>query len=197
MRGSDLTTEARRHRDMSELTERDLNWFRLANSAAPDGFYDFKRRFLARFATRDGWDLQTIEKECWTCDGSGKYAKDVQCRSCDGSGIHHTAEHWLQRWNLCGQIYHVPEFCAPPHWQRGDSQKNEIHGRIAHAEVSPSAARRAYLRLLLRHEPMNFYWAVINRMKWRGQEFKAKWHWRLLKLRNKMGLFPVVDEIPF
>lgn len=129
---------------MSELTERDLNWFRLANSAAPDGFYDFKRRFLARFATRDGWDLQTIEKECWTCDGSGKYAKDVQCRSCDGSGIHHTAEHWLQR-----------------------------------------------------HEPMNFYWAVINRMKWRGQEFKAKWHWRLLKLRNKMGLFPVVDEIPF
>lgn len=186
---------------MSELTAMDLIWFRLANSRAPQGFYPFKARFLKRFAAQDGWDLQIIEKECWTCEGSGQYAKGESCRSCGGDGIHHTNEHWLQRWILPGAVYHVPEFCSPPHWQRGDSPKNEFHGRIVHEPVPEAAARRAYWRLLLRHEPMNFYREIIHLIQWRGQAIRTKWYFKLIRLRNKMDLFPAInpekDDVPF
>jgi len=184
---------------MSELTAKELVWFRLANANATFGFYSFKKRFLARYAKRDGWDLQTIEKECRNCDGSGEYRKGEPCRSCDATGIYRTDEHWLQRWDLCGSIYHVPEFCSPPHWQRGDSPKREITGRIQHEPVSATVARRAYWRLLLRFEPMNFYWEIIGVIKGRTNQFKAKWAFRLIRLRNKLDLFPAMpeDEVPF
>lgn len=182
---------------MSELTHKDLLWFRLANSNAPSGFYEFKKRFLTRFATFDGFDLQTIEKECWTCGGSGEFLRGEICHSCGGHGIHHTNEHWLERWNLCGAVYHVPYFCAPPHWLRGDSPKNEFRGRIQHDPVDAAVARRCYFRLLLRHEPVNFYRAIVELIRWRGQAIKTKWYFRLIRIRNRMDLFPAVEDVPF
>lgn len=184
---------------MSNLTSKDLAWFKLANSNAPCGFYPFKRRFLERFAVQDGWDLQTIEKECWNCDGSGEYRKGEPCRSCNATGIHHTNEHWLQRWVLASQVYHVPEFCSPPHYLRGDSPKREFTGRIQHNPVCLRVAERAFLRLLLRHEPMNFYCIIMNMVKSKMSQHRARLYFRLIRLRNKLDLFLAIetDDVPF
>lgn len=186
---------------MSELTAKDLHWFRLANSNAPSGFYDFKRRFLKRFAEFDGYDLQTIELVCHGCDGSGWYHGDVTCHRCDGSGVYDTREHWLARWNLGGQIYHCPEDHATVWHACNYSYPAPVatfEGLIRHTDVSTKVADRAYSRLLLRHEPVNYYNRLVIRIKDRAYFFRLRWAWRLIRLRNKLDLFPAVkDEVPF
>ena len=181
------------------LNAKELAWFKIANSGHPSGFYPFKDRFLRRFAERDGYDLQHVEQFCWTCEGSGEYVKGELCRKCDGSGVYRTVEVWLERWNLCGTIYHKP-VDPIPHWQREGQVRGEIQGRIQHAPVSDLAARRSFYRLLLRFEPVNFYDQVCADVKARALHYRAVWAWRLMRLRDKLDLFPAVeksDEIPF
>jgi hypothetical protein len=186
---------------MNELTSRDLEWFRLANANAPTGFYAFKDRFLRRFATLVGYDEQRIEKECWTCDGSGKYFADERCRSCDGTGVHHVNTHYLLRYEICGRIYHKPVtfFGDVPENMRKAGPIAELEGRVKHDEVSSAVANRAFFRLLIRHEPTTYLELVKNRWVNGFLHFKARWAWRLIRLRNKMDLFPAVppDDVPF
>lgn len=197
---------------MSELTAKDLKWFQLANACPAPGFYAFKKRFLQRFAVPDGFDLQRVPKMCRVCDGSGYYLLDVECRSCGGDGIHHVNEHWLQRWDLAGTVYHVPLDHADVyhlHGFRYPEPRREIEGLIAkgtsgtgnlRVPVSAAVGQRAYWRLLVRHEPMAFYRSVMELMQWRGKSFRTKWYFRLIRLRNKLDLFrsvPEHDEVPF
>lgn len=185
---------------MKELTSRDLEWFRLANANPPHGFYDFKDRFLRRFATLVGYDEQVIEKECWTCDGSGRVYNEP-CRSCDASGVHHSNTHYLLRYEICGRIYHkpVPFFGDVPENMRRAGPISEIEGRIKHGDVPSQVANRAFFRLLIRHEPTTYYKLVVENWKNGFLNFKAKWAWRLIRLRNKLDLFPAVppDDVPF
>ena len=187
---------------MSELTAKDLQWFHMANAAAPapslwsGEFYQFKDRFLRRFAKPAGWDQQTIEKECWTCGGSGMFTPHEKCRSCDGSGIYRSATIWLSRWDLEGHIYHKPN--DPPPFLV--DPVHEIEGRIKHPEVPASVGYRSFLRLLIRHEPVTFYHHAIGRVQRRiGFHWRTVWLWRLIRIRNKLDLFPAVndDDVPF
>jgi hypothetical protein len=186
---------------MSELTAKDLHWFKLANSNAPAGFYDFKRRFLKRFADRDGYDLQTIDLVCHGCDGSGLYEDRVVCYRCSGTGIYGVREHWLARWNLAGRLYHCPEDHATVWRECGHRYPEPVRtfeGRIKHGEVSGKAADRSYARLLLRHEPVNYYNRLVLLIKDRAYFSQRRWAWRLIRLRNKLDLFPAVDQdVPF
>lgn len=187
---------------MSELTHKDLLWFRLANSNPPHGFYDFKDRFLKRFGTPDGFDLQHVNKMCWSCDGSGEYLKGVACNKCGGDGVYRTNEHWLARFQLGGAIYHKPMDHADV-WHMHDYKwpetKNFIDGKIQHESVDSKVARRAFFRLLIRHEPCVFYRRVCDAIKDRAYWFRVKLVWRLVRIRNRMDLFKAVpeDEIPF
>lgn len=183
-------------------TAKELMWFRIANSGHPPGFYPFKDRFLKRFATFDGYDQQIITKECWTCEGSGLYRADETCRSCGGDGVYRTDKHWLERWILCGSIYHRPLNYSEA-WEVAKTNKpvDIIEGRIQHAPVTDGAARRAFYRLLLRFEPVNFYHQVCADIHARALHHRAVWAWRLMRLRDKLDLFPAVkeahDDIPF
>lgn len=189
---------------MSDLTTKDLAWFRLANSNPHRDFYPFKDRFLRRFGTPDGWDKQEIERVCYSCYGSGEYLVGVDCNRCGGSGIYDTREHWLRRFYLGGQIYHKPEDNATV-WHENDYRypefKNLIEGRVQHAPVDSKVARRAFFRLLIRHEPCVFYNLVCNDLKAGFSAMRAKLVWRLVRLRNKMDLFPAVNDpnsdVPF
>lgn len=184
---------------MSHLTAKDHHWFRIANAGHPSGFYPFKDRFLRRFGMFDGYDLQTIQQHCWTCEGSGEYMTGDDCRKCCGSGVYRTVEVWLERWDLSGTIYHRP-VDPIPHWQREGQVRGEIEGRIQHAPVTAIAARRSFYRLLLRHEPVNFYHQVCAEIKAGALHHRAVWTWRLMKLRDKLDLFPAVEkheDVPF
>lgn len=179
---------------------RELEWFRIANSGHPPGFYPFKDRMLRRFAERDGYDLQRIDQFCWSCEGSGEYAKGIECQKCGGDGIYRTIEVWLERWNLCGTIYHRP-VDPIPHYQREGQVRGEIQGRIHHAPVTASAARRSFYRLLVRFEPVTFYNQILADVKSKSLQYRAVWAWRLMRLRDKLDLFPATpkahDEVPF
>jgi hypothetical protein len=202
---------------MPILTGKDLHWFWLANCNGNQAFYAFKKRFLKRFSFQDGWDMQTIEKECWSCDGTGIYGEDQICRKCGGYGIYRTSEIWLQRWPLGDKVYHIPEFCSPTHEERKqtNSPRNHIEGKIKHGmtvphpltplwpdqfvEIPESVSRRCFYRLLLRHEPMNFYWLVMQFVKDKLSRHRMKMYFCLIKLRNKMDLFPATpqNDVPF
>lgn len=178
-----------------KLDGKDLHWFALANANAQPGFYAFKDRFLRRFGRQVGWDHQTIEHECWACDGGARGRES--CNRCT-NGVYRTTEHWLERWDLGGRIYH-----RPVGWMdvpRPLPKAVEvIEGRIRHESVDQGVARRAFMRLLLRHEP-GFWWAaVVEDVKGRGRVLGWRWKCRLMRLRNRLELFPVVkdEEVPF
>ena len=184
---------------MSTLTQRDLNWFRLANSNPQNGFYPFKDRFLRRFAKPDGYDLQIIDLRCRACYGSGNYTPTQTCFRCGGSGIYDTKKVWLIRYDLDGWIYHKPDdYAYTNNGYSYPTPKNEIEGRIKHGDVPQAVARRAFYRLLIRHEPATFYAMIVERWKSKMLCFRSRLAWKLIRLRNKMDLFPAVeDEIPF
>lgn len=187
---------------MSELTSKDLHWFRLANSNPPSGFYDFKSRFLRRFGSVEGFDLQHVPRTCHACDGCGEYLKGVPCDRCDGSGIYDVRDHWLQRWRLGDSIYHKPMDHADVYHLFGFQYPEpvmEFQGLIRHEQVDARVANRSYLRLLIRHEPIMFYAHVIGLIQRRGKAVRTKWFFCLIRLRNKLDLFPAVpeDDVPF
>jgi hypothetical protein len=187
---------------VSELTHKDLLWFRLANANPDRDFYPFKDRFLKRFATPDGFDLQVIERECWTCVGSGTGPDGGPCRKCGGDGVYATNKHWLKRFDLCGSIYHKPMWECDARADNGGKNpepKNHIEGRIKHGDVDSKVARRAFYRLLLRHEPVTFYNIVTDRMLAKMSNVRANLVWKLIRLRNKLDLFKAVpeDDVPF
>lgn len=180
---------------MSLLTHKDLHWFHLAN-AAPDyflkrDFYAFKRRFLARHATPDGYDLQIIQPTCWTCDGTGTFCQDMECRRCAGTGVYgREREIILCRFDLVGRVYHIPT--EPGEIDPDDVPiKNEIEGLVKHTGIPDGSGRRSYFRLLLRHEPMHFYHLSLQWLtKKRGSNRRL---FRLIRLRNGLDLFPAID----
>lgn len=186
---------------MSVLNSKDHHWFRLANSNPPAGFYAFKERFLKRFATPDGFDIQTIERECHRCDGTGS-DYDGRCERCGGTGIWDTREHWLARYKLGRRaLYHKPMDHADV-WLASDYRypipERIIEGRIKHDDVTISVARRSFHRLLLRHEPVTFYWIAMNSFQSGFRIGRAKLVFCLIRLRNKMDLFKAVeDELGF
>ncbi|MDE2019371.1 MAG: hypothetical protein KGJ13_03420 [Patescibacteria group bacterium] len=200
------------------IHSKELRWFAIANANPQFGFYPFKTRFLKRFALRDGYDLQRVNKMCWKCDGSGMYTAHEECRSCGGSGIHHTNEHWLERWNLQGTVYHVPRDHGEVYHENGrkyPEPKNEIYGIIqkgiecvvigadyeGRERVVPSSqeAHWAFIRLLVRYEPLTFWEYVKSCIRQKSSAWRIKRHFCLMRIRNKLDLFPIVgdDDIPF
>ncbi len=183
---------------MPELSSKDLHWFALANANGNAAFYAFKARFLRRFGTRAGLDRQRIELDCYGCEGSGFFTKSEVCRKCGGQGVYDVKEILLERWDLQGRIYHRPLDAAEAWPLRNEEPVAIIEGKIKHPPVDPSASRRAFHRLLLRHEPVTYYWVITNQWREGWLCFRACWAWKLIRLRNKLDLFPAVDEdLPF
>ena len=200
------------------INHRELHWFAVANANPQVGFYDFKKRFLRRFAVQDGYDLQRIDKTCWKCEGSGFYTSQEECRSCGGSGIHHTNEHWLERWNLQGTVYHVPRHHSDVYCQHGykyPEPRREIDGIIQKGiervvigpdfegkeRVVPSQkeAHRAYIRLMVRFEPLNLWEHVKSCVRNKMDAWRIKRMLCLMRIRNKLELFPIIreEDVPF
>jgi hypothetical protein len=188
---------------MPEYDHKTLHWFRLCNSAEKEwvykrAFYAFKTRFLHRYGVPSGFDRQIIDQECWACAGTGLFAAQTTCNRCGGDGVHSTAQVWLARYDLAGQIYHIPHenpegFVEPV---------REIEGLIQHRPLcTPRTATRCYLRLLLRHEPARYWDHWVSLFKRRIGCQYSRFVFRLANLRNRLdlpGLKPIPDDdIPF
>jgi hypothetical protein len=127
---------------------------RLANANPPTlgaeraAFYAMKDRLCRRYGDRVGRDWQEIVRECYGCDGSGRYTYPEgdwdECRRCGGDGVYDRFWVELERWEIAGLVFHRPagRSYTPP----GDPVA--IVGRIRHARVG-WAGREAGLWLAL------------------------------------------------
>jgi len=134
-----------------------IRLLRLANSSPPvarrEEFYALKDRLLRRYATRDGYHVQEIRKECWGCEGSGSYG-DRACSKCDGTGVfdHFFVRLEVYRWR--GYTFHRPveRRCRP-------TAAPDIRGYVQHAQRGPWAAEATLWLCLLAGE-----WGLLSRL---------------------------------
>lgn len=74
-----------------------------------ESFYALKTEILHRFGTRDGYDHQQIDHECWDCQQWGWN----DCPKCGGSGIFRSTRTALIRWRLGRRVFHEPTSQVP------------------------------------------------------------------------------------
>ncbi|GEM_PF-5562974 len=110
--------------------------FRIANASGSQWtrllFYEFKNNFLDRHGVPDGWDLQVLDKQCWTCGGTGKFAGWDDCWDCGATGIYRRVRVVLWRYRLGGDVYHCPDFTGPDGWLDLTEQMNFPRETIEH-----------------------------------------------------------------
>jgi len=86
--------------------------FNVCNSAGSNGwknsFYALKNELLKAYGHEADYDLQYIEKKCYTCNGTGMYSEINRCRNCLGTGIYAKRNVLLKRFLLNGHIFHQP-----------------------------------------------------------------------------------------
>jgi hypothetical protein len=182
------------------------DYFNMANA----GKYKYKAEFYANIkglvlnihGVFDGYDLQIIEKACWSCDGTGiykmyqyknnkRYLLDKRdCYHCI-NGIYHTRRQPLERYLLNGVIYHIP--VSPIReglpWTPQPIH-NEIKGLIIHEPVDGDAALRAFLILCWKYNKLFFYQ--------QAKEFAAqKTEWIINLIQSLFKKDNCIDDLPF
>lgn len=122
-----------------------LGWImRRANRVPSHQWYGMKPRLIAYYGEPDGFDLQTVEAQCWRCEGEG-------CDDCDYNGIHHTTRTVLHRYRVGSNIFHQPG----KRWHVEDfarlrAQPNfrqHITARVKHRPTDPRTAHE-YIGLI-------------------------------------------------
>ena len=75
-------------------------------------FYAIKKNLLTKYGTKLGEEIQHIRKECYSCDGTGRYKCDWKltesCWSCAGTGVYE--QYWtrLDKYKFGGYTFHNP-----------------------------------------------------------------------------------------
>lgn len=138
----------------------------LANSNPPTcgrrEFYAVKDRILRRWGRRDperSHDWQYLERECWTCEGTGRYEDTGRmCRKCGGTGVYEAVWVKLERWRLGRYSFHRPV-------DRRHSRPEEpcviLKGRIPHADTGLAGAE-AGLWLMLAFAPRQWWRQMLG-----------------------------------
>ncbi len=99
-----------------DIPEAHFYAFMVCNSAAAwhhkQSFYRLKNEILQKHGHESAYDLQTIKKTCYSCDGKGIFKCDWKlpetCWSCLGDGVYQKKQVVLKRWVLNGAIFHEP-----------------------------------------------------------------------------------------
>lgn len=103
-------------KDNTDIPEAHFHAFKACNSASlwhyKQSFYRLKNEILQKYGHEADYDLQIIKKQCYFCNGTGKFKLAGKlpetCWSCNGSGIYQTKKVVLKRWLLNGEVFHNP-----------------------------------------------------------------------------------------
>lgn len=137
------------------------------NFSSKQQFYELKKRLLEEHAEKDGIDLQTINRYCYSCV-KGVYTHDHSgdqetCYKCCGTGIYST-KHWLlQRYRINDILFHVPirtitekEQIEDSAWFALGAIKNFIEGAIIQTKTKGNPYY-SYMMLLYSFDRSLFY----------------------------------------
>lgn len=150
-----------RHQPAPSLRRAILGWLmRVANSNPLFYWYDNKAILLEHYGEDDGFDLQTVNAECWSCQGEG-------CFDCDYDGIHHTTRTVLRRRYVGGCLFHTPGM----RWAEQELDelmarkgfRRHITKRVTHRETDARAAREAIGLIVLLTGHYRLWWRFISR----------------------------------
>lgn len=125
-------------------------------------FYCIKSTLCHCLGTEDGYDVQRIDHECWTCGGDGIFhAFDAvvadECWKCCGTGVYSSLFVELKRWTLGRHLFHEPT----RRLSRIEAQPRNVNirGKVQHASCSWSkSANVAIGRLFDR----SYYWNCLG-----------------------------------
>lgn len=188
-----------------------VHYLRWANGGNYRGkeewFYPFKWRFLEKHALPDGCDLQVIKQKCWCGDGIFRGVDydlprihwDI-CWKCNGTGVYRTKKIVLQRWLLCGVLFHVPSnsLQADFGWLEF---KETITGLVTHSGYGRSLARHAFCKLLWIYEPDTLWRMLreqwVNGLDRRERNLRRKWEKMRYQIRDYFWPDDSEDEVPF
>jgi len=98
-------------KENADIPEAHLYALRVCNSAGAwhykQSFYKLKNEILKKYGHEADYDLQTIKKKCWSCDGKGNHDTGNACWNCD-KGVYQTKRVVLKRYILNGALFHEP-----------------------------------------------------------------------------------------
>lgn len=193
------------------ISVRQLMLLNICNASAPnsifkDGMYSLKSEIIRKYGKDDGFDLQIINKECWSCDGTGTFKSSWKmpetCWSCMGSGLYATHRIMLKRFVLNGQVFHEPR---PEQSESDRTPKNIIKGYIRHKQPECNGTY-AYAELLWHFKPealpqliLSYGEMLQTRAKHKYRRCLRKANSMLEGLRDYFGMKPEIaqDELPF
>lgn len=103
-------------KESADIPESHFHAFMVCNSSLSwhlkKSFYVLKSDILHKYGHEADYDLQTITKNCHTCNGKGVYRCNWKlsetCWSCLGDGIYQKKKVVLKRWVLNGAVFHEP-----------------------------------------------------------------------------------------
>lgn len=162
-----------------------FNYFIACNRASKSwtykqDFYTLKNLILDKHGRFDGYDLQIIEKRCWSCNGTGEYCNyysyqssngKEECWKCDGTGVYEKKAIALMRYVLNDQLFHRPFGAVKPGQAYFTYQElkvqyhNTIKGIIEHVPVPDIDLQLAFVQLLAAYHPQRLVEMVFNRDK--------------------------------
>lgn len=94
-----------------DIPESHLYALRVCNSggawAYKQSFYKLKNEILEKYGHEADYDLQTIKKKCYTCNGTGRHHSGNACWNCT-NGVYSTKKVVLKRYLINGAIFHNP-----------------------------------------------------------------------------------------
>lgn len=194
-----------------DISKRSFFLFTVCNSAEyfyeKQSFYQLKSRLLRKYGKQDGYDLQIIDRHCYSCEGTGIYMRyghktGRTCNSCGGSGIYMTKQIALRRFILNDQVFHEP---APEISTSDLLFHSKIKGLIKHEKPDYNATY-AYAELLLIFEPDKFTIflkgigdRLATRSKHRFRAIMRKSKSYLDGLADYLGFVPkqMEEDLPF
>lgn len=119
-------------------------------------FYAIKQYLLDLYGSPIGHEIQRIQKECWSCGGTGVYGIN-DCDRCVG-GIYQTRYYRLRAFQFGRQKFHTP--IESVQWREAHAIGIKIEGKIQKTPSRSQATAHAVLgRLFL----SGYYWDAIGR----------------------------------
>lgn len=158
--------------------------------AAKFSIYRLKDVILTRHGVPDGTDLQIITLYCRACHGAGWHGPQWRregCWTCWGSGVYARDYIILARYRIGDRVFHIPNGASRfrvmdrehyTHWRpTGEGHVNVIQGIVAHEPISPRWRWLAFLALALRFAPKHSGLVVSLWSHEQRRAVHAWWRW--------------------
>lgn len=147
-------------------------------------FYQLKDKLIKKYGKKIGTDYQYIEKECFTCNGTGVYAdqyKRETCNNCFGTGKYDEFVSQLDKYKIGKHEFHLPvkRYYRYSSGFIGVMAKVNIKGYIRHNCENPYLCDEAKLWLFLLFNKKTF-----RKIFGRSYRFDVKCRYLLLSLSN-------------